>query len=306
MELYTSLTRLKQAMNGGRMPPMTPVPAAVHHIIDPAFTIGLGALSEDPDSGLRCPVRGCGIYRHALQLHIDTAHRAIGGAAAVKRALGIPQSAPLISAKRREDVRQTVRPNFGRLLEARRSTGLDAPAAVRANAVKASQIRAERTRSGEIPDSRLTVGRANAKNRCPAQITHAIQDLANELGRTPTFAEFLKKYPDARAALKRAFGTWNSALAQCELALNLKHPRYGRGEIAKTAVLAALSAWHSIHGDLPTEAESKRGDRTPYLPHPATMMHAMGCNSHTEAMRRAAALLDIHGGRYGLPIRRTV
>lgn len=47
MDLYTSLVRLKQEMNGGILPPMTPVTGAALELIDPAFTIGLGALRED-------------------------------------------------------------------------------------------------------------------------------------------------------------------------------------------------------------------------------------------------------------------
>ena len=59
-DLYTSLIRAKQELNDGVLPPMTPVPENVQHFIDPAFTPGLGALEEDPEKGLRCPVKGWG------------------------------------------------------------------------------------------------------------------------------------------------------------------------------------------------------------------------------------------------------
>jgi len=43
-QLYTSLVMAKQALNGGHLPPMTPVPERLHHIINPEYVPGLGAL----------------------------------------------------------------------------------------------------------------------------------------------------------------------------------------------------------------------------------------------------------------------
>ena len=104
-DLYTSLTNLKREMNGGRMPPMTPIPERALAVIDPALTPGLGALEEDPEKGLRCPVRGCGKWAHALSSHITSAHRNIGGVRGFKRMMSIPRTAALLS--RREKARRS-------------------------------------------------------------------------------------------------------------------------------------------------------------------------------------------------------
>lgn len=289
MDLYTSLTRLKQAMNDGRLPPMTPVPEKVHHLIDPAFTIGLGALEEDPVKGLRCPVRGCGVYRHSLTRHLDTKHRALGGAKAVRRALSIPSSAGLVSHLQREILRTLAASKFaGR---AKRWTREELTAISRRTSAR---------RGASRRSAMATVGSKNLLNHCVAQTRERITRLQVKLGRLPNPREFRSEYGAAMfCAIERAFGTWNSALASCGLAVRGRYKHYDRD-----AVLAALASWYEAHGSLPRSSDATSPHRTPIIPGYQTILSALGTDSWPKAMQIAAALLDIHGGRYGLPVKK--
>lgn len=287
MDLYTSLVRLKQAMNGGQVPPMTPVPERVRHLIDPAFTIGMGALEEDDHKGLRCPIRGCGTYHHNLGLHIWHRHRALGGCAAVRTALDIPASAAFLSRSLRERTRiATVaglrrsgyRANNGHYLRGHHAEGARAGNAVR-----------------------KSVNAANLGDRCTAQVAHRIIDLEHKIGRSPSRREFSDAYGAALlGSVIRAFGTWNSALAQCGLKVRMRSNR----RRSREAVLDCLAAWHKVHGDLPSTWEANNRDSTPVIPTIKVIKAAFDADSWPEAMYRAAALLDIRGGRYGLPAKK--
>lgn len=283
MQLYTSLVRLKQAMNGGQLPPMTPVTGDALQIIDPAFTIGLGALEEDPVRGLRCPVRRCGRYFQNLSIHLGRHHKALGGGAAIKRALSIPKRTPLLTASSLEKYRS----NVGRL-EGRR----------RASPEFIARSRSPRNRE------RITAGERNYENQCRAQLSHKIIDLHHEIRRTPCLHEFRTVYGmEAGSAVITTFGTWNNALAQCGLDANKASPRT-RTERNLEAVLTALSAWHGEHGHLPSANDTRYSRRTPLIPHLRLILDVMKTESWPEAMRRVASLLNIYGGRYGLPERK--
>jgi hypothetical protein len=288
MDLYTSLTRLKQAMNGGQLPPMTPLTEAAKKIIDPALTIGgdgAGGIVADEQRGLQCPVRGCGKYFHDLARHIATTHKSIG-LPAFREAMSIPTKAPLQSdhmlTVKREGMksRGTFLKNAKRFGTAHRRT---------------SETRRARTRSTNA----ASMGARNLRDRCVAQLSHKLIDLANTLGRSPSSNE-------ARTILGagvvteiiQTFGTWNNAKAQC--GLSTLRPG-GQKEGLRDAALSALEAWVEEHGDLPDMESAYLHNATPMLPPPNVFRMGLGSADWGECMRRAASLLDFHGGKYGLP-----
>ena len=172
MNLYTSLVRLKQEMNNGVIPVMTPIPEKIQDVIDPAFTIGMGALYEDAEKGLRCPVRGCGVYRHVLTKHLDSGHRELGGASGIKDLLSIPHTARLVS-----------RLTHARLALARerKPSGGIRPATKQQSANRSLRKRAGRSMSR----SRATVGAKNLRAACEAQVAHKLIALSpNSRSRT--------------------------------------------------------------------------------------------------------------------------
>lgn len=289
MNLYTSLVRLKQSMNDGRLPPMTPVPASAHQLIDPAFTIGLGALYEDSEKGLRCPIRECGGFYHNLGLHLRASHGSAGGSTAVRSALDIPLSAPLLSQR----LLETHRDNSARSFEqTRRSRPFTLP-------VHGKATEARRRQSRTIKADRLTVGARNLRDTCLAQLSHKLIDLHHRLGRTPSSQEARTlNSPGFVAAVTRSFGTWDAALAHCGLQ---RFDRGARQRVSRDKVLESLSAYFAEHGCLPTQSQAYHPKRTPIIPTPPTIMRVMATKSWPEAMRRAASLLNIYGGRYGLP-----
>lgn len=289
MELYTSLTQLKMALNGGQLPPMTPIPVEAHSIIDPAFTPGLGALEEDMEGGLRCPVRGCGKWHHKLTEHINRSHADIGGAAAVKQLLSIPHTARLVSGNLR--ARQSAHAH--RLLAA---------GTLRPVVRKRLTPSFRKKRAVAISKARKTVGARNLSDRCVAQLTHKLMDVKNTLGRSPS-------REDARAilgpaivrAIEDTFGTWNAAKAHCGMAVHM--PGWDHRRYRLETVLDMFSAWHEAHGDLPNEREARASDRTPMLPSSSAVLRVMGVSEWDAAMLRIASALNVYGGRYGLPVR---
>lgn len=293
MDLYTSLTRMKQAMNGGRVPPMTPVPESAHHLIDPAFTIGLGAFDEDEEKGIRCPVRGCGRYLHFARRHLNTVHRDVGGAAAVLRVLSIPQRTSLVSKRAHERLSVTM--------------GAQLRALGRQNAAMAcAAARRRASARPREPQERDTVAQKNFRNRCVAQLSHRIIDLHHRIGRSPTEREFANTFGDAvTRAVRRTFGTWNNAKAHCGLAVYSRGRPLTRRYAQRDNVLEGLAAWYDVHRALPSRMDAVNPRRAPFIHSAPTIKKALGTNSWPEAMRIAASLLDIHGGRYGLPARKS-
>ncbi|HEX5437132.1 MAG TPA: hypothetical protein VFW98_08230 [Gemmatimonadaceae bacterium] len=281
-ELYTSLTRLKQTMNGGQMPPMTPIPEAARKIIDPAFTPGLGALDEDAGRGLRCPVRDCGQYYHALGRHLAVAHKNIGGSAAVRRALDIPKTVPLLSGIARE--------HYARGHAAER-------ARPRRHSMVGPKVAEKRVRSlrKSCGASRRSMASRNLRDRCDAQLRHKLIDCHHRLGRSPTMREAKAMLPKGtvKAAI-RVYGTWRNVLAQCGLAVA------SRARVSRDDVLAGLYAWYKVRGGLPTLRDVKERDRVPLIHDRETIVKHIGGSGWAETMQIAAAVLGITGGRYGL------
>lgn len=284
-DLYTSLVRAKQALNGGTLPPMTPVPENVHHFIDPDLTPGLGALEEDVDLGLRCPVRGCGEWFGRLRRHLNAVHADIGGASAVLRALSIPDTASLDSRQVRRNLKRAAR------TPSRRDISL-------ANLARVNKLSSESRRKAGRRQSRnkTTVGVRNLRNTCEAQLAHRIIDMSHKVGRTPSYKEAMVLDQQALTAAISTYGTWNAALA----AVGLKTRRHPRApQYDKEQVLTILREYYSQNGVLPSQDDIRHQRRTPLLPAAKTILRAMGTKSWPEAMRLAARALNVKGGRYG-------
>jgi hypothetical protein len=282
MDLYTSLTQFKMAINGGVMPPMTPLSEKALLLFDPEFTIGMGALVEDAERGLRCPMRGCGEFHHRLGAHLSRKHRTVG-ADGVRRALSIPSRAPLLSHRAQHDM---VR-HFAHL------RGVPRPAAL-----KPPRNRDRRANGRSSSRSSSSIGAFNLRDRCEAQMRTKLLDLYLSIGRSPTYREAAASLGEAtvKAALK-LWGSWNNTV----LSMGWEPRRAGIKQRPSEAVIEALRAWYDVHGDLPNFAAAR--NTTPLLPHPNTIIRALGAQSWVEAMEITASLLDIHGGRYGLPER---
>lgn len=302
MDLYTSLTRLKQEMNGGTLPPMTPLPEKALALIDPAFTPGLGALEEHPEKGLRCPVRECGEYRHRLSLHLNRCHKSIGGEAGIKAALSIPRTAKLVSQSHSKKLAHKITPA---VREKMREQGREAAASGRLQTAAVRRDRGVASRR-----DKQTMNIRNLRDKCEAQLSHKLIDLEHSLGRSPSEREAASVYGDGFTLyLRRVYGSWNAALARFGLEARRNSPRGllrsgGRPlapDVLRNAVLESLRAYYNAHGSLPTANTINNPARTPLTPAVATIQKAMGADTFPEAMRRAASLLNIRGGRYGLP-----
>lgn len=286
MQLYTSLVRLKQAMNGGALPPMTPVPESVHHLIDPAFVPGLGALAEDPEKGLRCPVRGCGEWLQSLGQHAAWKHKDIGGANGIRDALSIPRTAPLVSQTTRS---RLVAANARQAAEGKRRTLQGQPEHLRS-----SRSRAKRTAANRA--AKNTVGFLNLLDSCEAQTANKLIDLQNSLGRSPSKKDAVTVLgPYLIHRIVRVFGSWNSAKAQLGLEVMQRYRRYTVDE-----VLAMLQAYYDVHGRLPSAHAVSRRRTDPVLPRRKPMMRALDEPTWYDCMRKAARMLGIRDGRYGL------
>lgn len=290
MDLFTSLTRLKMAMNGGVLPPMMPLTptAQIHLDADPSMTIGMGALVEDPERGIRCPVRGCGVYRHLPRQHFDSAHTDMGGAEGLLRLLSIPSSVSLVS---------TV--HHARLVQ----RGHDLWSSYRQPPPRHSLTvqRKRKMRRARTAVNR-TIGYQNLHDHCLAQLSAKLLEAAGRLGHSPTAAEFAALYgPRVQAAVERTFGSWNAGKA----AVGLKVFRISSGGTkyeGQLQIVECFRAWFKAHGSLPVcSAVAKGLPRTPWLPSYHTVLRHFQVASWSDAMRQIAALLGVEGGRYGLP-----
>lgn len=276
MELYTSLTQLKMAMNGGHVPPMTPVPVEIQKYIDPAQTIGMGALIEDEKKGLRCPVRGCDKWQHALTNHLNKKHRGIGGAAAILRWLSIPEGTSLVSraAKKRFRAGQAASYNASDPAHPGR---LNLPRGLGNDPISAKK------RS----DAARSIHTLNHSNNCPAQVSHRLIDLEHKLRRAPLMEDAEKEF--GRAFVKsvlKVYGSWNSAKVQCGLEVHTNG-------YTKDAIYVALEQWVRRHGRLPTYHEAKNPQRTPIIPAPGAILHTLNEQSWSLAMSHLAFVLGV-------------
>jgi len=92
---YTTLTEIKRQLGGAGLPPYEPLTPDARAVLNPDFVAGMGALKADAELGIQCPI--CGRYYLSLGTHVSTIHKAMGGARELKRLLGYPKTAPLVS-----------------------------------------------------------------------------------------------------------------------------------------------------------------------------------------------------------------
>ena len=268
-QLYTNLVMVKTALNDGHLPPMTPVPEKIQHIINPEFVPGLGALHED-ERGLQCPV--CVVWMHKLGHHISRTHSDKGGLEGIKRMMGMPTSVTLTSVSAKEAARTAaLRVGIGKWVKGR--------------PIKKGRRKGRRKRA--------SMSERNFRNTCHAQIGHRLWDLRNKLGRSPTITEANALDQGLGGACVMIYGTWNAGKAIHGLD---SVPR-GRPASSREAVLASLSAWVKVHGRLPGSMEVSK-KLLPILPVYATILKHFKADSWKEAMRKAAISVGIHDRRY--------
>lgn len=127
-------------------------------------------------------------------------------------------------------------------------------------------------------------------------------DLQNKLGRSPSRNDARAELGDGfTSAAERLYGSWNAA----KLAFDIVGYRPG-GEArahSREAVLASMQAFYEVHNRLPSAKEAQRRDRLPVTPSYPSVLRAMGAETWRDAMERVASFLDIHGGKYGLPVK---
>ena len=272
-ELYTSLTQLKMALNGGTMPPMTPLTDEAKKYIDPDLTIGMGALYEDQEKGLRCPVRGCGEFHHWLTRHLDLKHKAIGGAAEIRQSLSIPPSVSLASH------------SFKSRLKARSTSSYVKRAApLRPTKSKPGQGRGE-VWAEKIRESKASVHTLNKLNACHAQVQKWILDNSPD-GISPCH---LKKVPSRiRVQILKVYGSWTAAVAAVGLKPTLQGRRYTHDDIYDS-----MGEWFKRHGRLPTAREAQSPERTPVIPSYNAVISQLGVRGWDDAMSHVGWILGL-------------
>lgn len=281
-ELYTSLSRLKEAMSGNALPAMTPLPSEALQIIEPDFTPGLGSLEEDERNGLRCPVRDCGEYHHSLRKHLNSKHAGIGGANAVLGALSIPKTAVVVSKRMRHGMKAARKGN--------RAPHAD----IKANATRSVQL----TRAETLRETVKSVQWRNARNTCEAQVKQKMAELRIAIGHVPDQAEALSWDTNWVRRAIRIYGSWNAVKALCGMPIKFRGGAHNKR--SQSYVLEVLRLWHEANGDLPTRAEALEPIREPMTPAPTTILRAMETGSWVTAMQKVARLLHIESARYGV------
>lgn len=284
-QLYTSLVRVKQAMNGGALPPMTPLSETALKIVSPEHTIGMGAIIEDEERGLQCPVRGCGEWYQCLTKHLNWRHAEVGGADGVKEALSIPRNTRLSSARSRE--RNSA---ASRLLMAK---GVVRPFS--ADAARRGRAVAKTQGAATFSSTMRTVNRKNFKDQCEAQLANKLVDLHLKLGRSPSIREARQIYGEAFVKpVLNLYGTWNNALLQQGYEVHARRTfKYSPGDI-----IEMFRVYHEVRGCLPSVTQAYNPTVTPLLPSRSAVYRALGVNGWPEAMAEVARRLRISDHRY--------
>ena len=280
-KLFTTLVHAKQELRNGSLPPMTPIGLGARAVLDPSFTLGIGGLNEREDEGLQCPVKGCGVWRHKLGLHLNTTHAEIGGAVEIKRLLDIPAPVRLVSQR----YRQKCTAMWNERVARGWTPGVHGSAALQRSRVR--RVPAEQASANRA--TYRSMGFRNLRDQCEAQIAHKLIDLHHKLGRSPSGPEARAEYGYAFVqACVRLYGTWNNAKAQQGLETFNKGQRFGRER-----VLNALQAWYDVHGKLPSSGETRKPKRAPLIPGDSVIMKALKVRSYHEAMEIARIELGL-------------
>lgn len=251
---------------------MTPLTEDATKLLDPGFSLGMGALVEDETKGLRCPVKGCGSYHHNLTSHLNKRHPQIG-AAGVRSLLSIPTTASLSSGRMRAKIsaasRKGVRGWRGGTVPPR-----------------------EEWRDKPKPNYR-TVGFLNLQDACVSQLALKYTTLQSEIGRQPTENEFVARFGfRLRRHLLKAFGGWSNMVAH--MGGRIKKKAWSREEVVES-----LQTFFGVHGRFPYSSEVNQGRAIPVVPSRGLILDRLGTDSWPIAMSTAAFLLGIDDPRYG-------
>jgi hypothetical protein len=260
--LYTSIAHTKLALhNGGAPPPMVRLPEAWRDRIDPDAIIGMGGLREDRERGLKCPIRGCGVWRHTLAKHLRTAHGITPDE--LRAALGLPKSIGFASQRvhdkaSQSQVRKAAHPNSITALERARGVG-------------------GRKNKGR----KLAVGIRNLRGNCQAQLGEKIIAIAAEAGRPPSKQEAIRIMGHGfMRAIERTFGTWNQAKQSVGLPIRFRL----RHRVSRELVISTWTAFYAAHGRFPSQNESRYGTQVPLVPSPNAVRRALGVQKWAEAI----------------------
>jgi hypothetical protein len=281
-QLYTSLVRIKQAMNGGHLPPMTPLSEEARRVVSAAYTIGMGALIEDEERGLQCPIRGCGEWHHNLGKHVNWKHGDIGGSATVRTVLSLPKRVGLVSTPLRE--------RMSAASKQRMEEGQSKPITAEARARGLVSLRAQRSRVNvAISGGKGCVNQKNWRDQCESQLGHKLIDLHNHLGRSPSQVEAAAAYGEAFvSAVLRLYGTWTNAKRQQGFEIHRRQRRYTIDEIVET-----FRVYYEVNGRLPSSSQAHKPTCTPLVPRQITVKKVLGVKSWPEAMQIISERLGI-------------
>lgn len=313
-DVFTTLTMAKMELNGGVIPAMTPLTDRAKKICDPEFTPGMGALEADPETTkLRCPIKGCGEYRHQLAKHLNSTHRDVGGRDRVVRVLQLPPDAALVSpevqARLKENGRTVRRGGTcpATTNEGRRCNGYAYSDSTDGycymhwlNAEPGRRKNHQRAAAGKQGGRAQLTGVRNFHNTCRAQIAQRILSVRDRVGRVPSMSEARHYDPPLVGAIHRLYGWsgWNAALADCDLQTGT---RTG-GRYDKDGVLAMIAGFHDRHGRLPRRDEAD-APTVPPMPSAEAIFNALGVDGWTKAMRVSARILGVDAGVYDTGLR---
>lgn len=267
-DLYTSQVHLKRVLAGQASAAFTSLPPEVAAILDPSFVPGMGALNEDAEGRLQCPVRECGTFHSDLGAHVGAVHRELK-AFGIRKLLGIPQTTGLSTRRHPSKV------------------GLG----------KSHMDRMRPLRTGVRRQVQgLTMMSRNKADTCPAQLQAKLTALAEKLGRSPSISDFDAEYDGGSRAVCMVFGTWQNAKNLAGLGVSPGGPD---PIVPQEQVVEALRAWHEVHGDLPTSTDCKLREKTPILPTYPVILRSLNVLNWQAAMRAVLSVLDVESVRYG-------
>lgn len=273
-QLYTSIAHTKIAMqNGGAPPPITQFAPEWRARFDMDSVLGLGALIEDRELGLKCPFKDCPAYCHSLSPHVRAFHGV--SAEELKKALGLPPSMSLLSKKAREKMSMIQQ----RLFREGRSGIVKAIA-------KGRELRKRYAKRPEAKRWRpktkgLSVAARNWRGSCNAQLGEKLKNAVDESGvsnMTQATAIEVLGYSLFKKVI-RTYGTWNTAKAVHGLPVRFRMAR----RLEMKQVVDSFSAFEKKYGRFPSSGEAQRGHYAPLIPSYNPVMRVTKAKTWREA-----------------------
>lgn len=275
MELYTSLTRLKQSLNGGELPPMTPLTEEAKKLIDPAFVEGMGGLIEDEKKGLRCPVRGCGKWTHSLSMHWRRRHfLTIGPVGVLRDILEIP-GVPLLSRHARARYKAA-------------SINRRPPRPCKANSHSVSAVK--KRGAARVANAR-SMNHRNGRKVCDKQMAERYMAVRGKVGREPTRTDADIHDPGLSWAALEYYGGWNAFRSTIS-------DRISKRGYTVDDILVSMRSYWDCHGRLPELPQVRDPDRRPLIPSAGAILKTLEMTSWPKAMSHVAWLLGVQDPNY--------